>query len=250
MGGSGALRRYQVEVSSGGSSASPDRSVAKVDSDDGHKAPSEAGRSVIDAIRHIMLRTPLAVAVTDGEVEWTYKSLHHRSSVVAAGLLRHGIAPGSVVGMHLPRSADAIATMVGIMASGYVYLPLDPDYPRGRLQFMLDRAGAAAVISQDNDPDLYGTRRLWLPSPSQTSEAEAREIALSGSWLGGTCLNPKDRAYILFTSGSTGEPKGVEVNHGNLSLMIEWSVNVLDITSADSSATVTSFNFDPCLQEI
>jgi amino acid adenylation domain-containing protein len=136
------------------------------------------------------------------------------------------------------------------MAPGYVYLPLDPDYPRGRLQFMLDRAGAAAVISQDNDPDLYGTRRLWLPSPSQTSEAEAREIALSGSWLGGTCLNPKDRAYILFTSGSTGEPKGVEVNHGNLSLMIEWSVNVLDITSADSSATVTSFNFDPCLQEI
>jgi amino acid adenylation domain-containing protein len=205
---------------------------------------------VIDAIRDVMQRTPLAVAVTDGDMEWTYESLHHRSSMVVAGLLRHKVTRGSVVGMHLPRSADAIASMLGIMAAGCVYLPLDPDYPKARLQFMLERAGAVAVISRDDDPDLYGTHRVWLSAPSQTSEAEAREVALSASSLGVACLNPRDRAYILFTSGSTGEPKGVEISHGNLALMAEWSAKVLGVTSADGSATATSLNFDACFHEI
>jgi amino acid adenylation domain-containing protein len=243
MGGTGLLNRSQVESSSHGSPANSDRSI-------GNEAPSGRLRSVIDVIRDVMLRTPLAIAVTDGDIEWTYESLHHRSSVVAAGLLRNRITRGSVVGMHLPRSADAIATMLGIMTSGCVYLPLDPDYPRARLQFMLERAGAEAVISQDRDLDLYGTHRVWLPAPSQTSESEAREIALSAPSPEAACLKLKDRAYILFTSGSTGEPKGVEVNHGNLTLMTEWSAKVLDITSADGSATATSLNFDACFHEI
>jgi amino acid adenylation domain-containing protein len=170
--------------------------------------------------------------------------------MVVAGLLGHGITRGSVVGMHLPRSADAVATMLGVMAAGCVYLPLDPDYPQARLQFMLDQAGAAAVISPGDDRDLYGASRLWLPTPSQTWDPEETGIALSASSLGVACLDPEDRAYILFTSGSTGEPKGVEVNHGNLALMTEWLVKALDINSADSSATTTSLNFDPSLQEI
>jgi amino acid adenylation domain-containing protein len=244
------LNHPQVESSSHESSANSGRSIRNVGSGDRYGARSEAQRSVIDTIRDVMLRTPLLIAVTDGDVEWTYESLRHRSSLVVAGLLRHGISRGSVVGMHLPRSADAIATMLGIMASGCVYLPLDPDYPRARLNFMLERADATAVISQHNDPDLYGTHRLWLPAPSQTSEAEAREMAQAASSLGVEYLNPEDRAYILFTSGSTGEPKGVEVNHRSLTLMTQWSARLLDVNSADSSATATSLNFDACFHEL
>ena len=251
MGGTGLLNRSQVESSSHGSSSSSDLLAGNVSTGERHEAPLVARQSVIDVIRSVMLETPLAIAVTDGDTEWTYESLHHRSSVVAAGLLRHGITRGSVVGMHLPRSADAIATMLGIMASGCVYLPLDPDYPRTRLQFMLERSGAEAVISQDNDPDLYGSHRVWLPAPSQASEAEARDTALSAPSLGVTCLDSADRAYILFTSGSTGKLlPGVQVSHGNLTLMTWWSAKVLNITPADGSATATSLNFDACFHEI
>ena len=94
--------------------------------------------SVIHAIYGMMSQTPHAIAVTDGNLEWTYDALRRRSDIVARSLASHGITQGSVVGMHLPRCADAIATMLGIMASGCVYLPLDPSYPAARLRSMLE----------------------------------------------------------------------------------------------------------------
>ena len=106
-------------------------------------------RSVIRVIYDVMSQTPHAIAVTNGDLEWTYDALRRRSDAVAKSLASHGITQGSVVGMHLPRCADAIATMLGIMASGCVYLPLDPSYPSARLRSMLDRAGAVAVISHE-----------------------------------------------------------------------------------------------------
>jgi amino acid adenylation domain-containing protein len=214
--------------------------------------PSPTHRpSVIHAIYNVMSQTPHAIAVTDGPLEWTYAALRERAEIVAKSLAGHGITRGSVVGMHLPRCADAVATMLGIMASGCVYLPLDPSYPSVRLRFMLDRSDAAAVISDGNDPDLYGSHRIWLPSPSRL--ATEPEVPASGISVDSTEAEPfrmEDRAYILFTSGSTGEPKGVMVTHENVALMTEWLAKILSVTPFDASATVTSLSFDPSFQEI
>ena len=108
-----------------------------------------------------------AIALTDGDLEWTYDDLRRRSDIVARSLAGLGITRGSVVGMHLPRCADAIAVMLGIMASGYVYLPLDPSYPPARLRYMLDQAEAVAVISNGSDPDLMDPIGYGLLPPSQ-----------------------------------------------------------------------------------
>jgi amino acid adenylation domain-containing protein len=244
------LRRSQAESLPGPGSADIARLACSADASDRRESSSGIRVTVIGAICDVMLRTPFAVAVTDGDVEWTYDFLRRRLDAVAAVLLQKGITRGSVVGMHLPRSAEAIAAMLGIMASGCVYLPLDPAYPGARIRYMLDRAGAAAVISGVNDPDLYGPHRIWLPPPTEAAEAVTCEGALSTSSVEVACPDPKDRAYILFTSGSTGEPKGVEISHGNITLMIEWSAKVLGVTSSDSSATATSLNFDACFHEI
>ena len=209
------------------------------------------GPGVIRRIYEMMSQTPTAVAVTDGDVEWTYHALRRRSDAVVQTLRSRGFTRGSVVGMHLPRCADAIAAMLGIMASGCVYLPLDPSYPPARLRFMLDRSDAVAVISDRNDPDLYGSGRSWMPVPSQIPEEKAASTAEgSGYGPGEETFGPKDRAYILFTSGSTGEPKGVVITHQSITSMTEWSAKILGVTPFDASATATSLNFDACFHEI
>jgi len=201
------------------------------------------GSSVIQDIYQMMSRRPGAVAVTDGDLEWTYDDLRKHSLSVVRMIADRGIARGSVVGMHLPRCADAIAVMLAIMASGCVYLPLDPSYPAARLRFMLDQAGAAAVISNGDSAGLDEPPRTWITLPGQLAAGpETLPAELS--------LRPEDRAYILFTSGSTGQPKGVMVTHRNISLMNEWSARFLGITEADSSATSCSLSFDASFHEV
>jgi amino acid adenylation domain-containing protein len=212
---------------------------------------SEYRPSVIHDIYDVMSQRSDAIALTDGDLEWTYDDLRRRVDLVATSLTSRGITRGSVVGMHLPRCADAIAVMLGIMVSGCVYLPLDPSYPPDRLRYMLDRADAVAVISDGSDPDLYGAGRIWLPPSSQLATEPgvlAGELPVYSPEREN--FTPQDCAYILFTSGSTGKPKGVMVTHENITLMNEWSVKVLDFTSFDSSATTCSLSFDPNFFEI
>jgi len=207
------------------------------------ESPSSPYRSsVVHEIFDIMSQTPQAIALTDGDVELTYDELRQRAELVAKSLAHREITPGSIIGMHLPRSADAIAALLGIMVSGCVYLPLDPAYPAARLRYMLDQADAAAVISQDSDPEMYGPERIWLPAPSKLPAEDGSLAAAS--------FGPDDLAYVLFTSGSTGQPKGVMVTHENITVMREWGVKILGLTAFDSSATTCSLSFDPSFFEI
>ncbi len=198
----------------------------------------------------MMFQTPRAVAVTEGSEEWTYDLLRRKSELVAQSLDSQNIPRGGVVAVHLPRCADAIAAMLGIMASGRVYLPLDPSYPPSRLRYMMDQADAVAVISEKLDLHLYGSERVWIPALQQADHEQAEEVAPSVFSSESIPLELEGWAYILFTSGSTGRPKGVCVTHENVSAFTEWAVKSLGMTHEDSSATSTSLSFDLCFVEI
>jgi amino acid adenylation domain-containing protein len=214
--------------------------------------PSQEDRaSVIHEIYDLMSQTPNAIALTDGDVEWTYDDLRRRSDLVVRSLAIRGVMRGSVVGMHLNRCADAIAAMLGIMASGCVYLPLDPGYPPARLRQTLDQAQAVAIISNGSEPALLESSRIWIPAPSQLTEepgGSAGDPPIDSTER--LPFGPDDRAYIIFTSGSSGQPKGVMVTHRNLMTLMDWAADFLSMTPSDSSATSSSLSFDASIFEI
>ncbi|MGU7816360.1 amino acid adenylation domain-containing protein [Burkholderia sp. AW49-1] len=160
-------------------------------------------------------RQPDAPALITPAATLTYAALAQRASTIAAHLRRLGAGPETVVGMMLPRGANAIAALLGILKAGAAYLPLDPHYPPARLSYMLRDAGARFVLVPDDatPPDADGVVALrvagLLDAAGDLSEGEADAPPLPSSSL----------AYVIYTSGSTGEPKGVGVTHAGIANM-------------------------------
>ncbi|WP_416968655.1 amino acid adenylation domain-containing protein [Streptomyces sp. 4F14] len=145
-------------------------------------------------------RRPEAVAVTDVGRVLTYRQLSTASDDLARALIGSGARPGRVVAFSLPRSADVAVAVLAVLKSGAAYLPLDPDHPADRTAYLLADADPVCVISRD---------RLDVDCPVVSPEATAHKGELPD-------LHPADAAYLIYTSGTTGRPKGVVVEHRNL----------------------------------
>ncbi|MDI9240388.1 amino acid adenylation domain-containing protein [Lysobacter sp. LF1] len=149
---------------------------------------------------------PEAIAVVHGEGSLTYSQLDRSAGSLAARLRAAGVGVGDIVGVALSRSLESVTAMLGIIKAGGAYLPLDLSLPADRLRFMIEDAGVRAVVVLDaatTDPLPERVVRVAVHGD------DAPVQAVSG--LDGDAL-----AYVLFTSGSTGVPKGVEIRHRSL----------------------------------
>ncbi|MEV5205754.1 amino acid adenylation domain-containing protein, partial [Streptomyces sp. NPDC053720] len=156
-------------------------------------------------------RTPDAVAVVCGGVEVSYAELDARANRLARLLIARGVGAESVVGVCMGRGVDTVAALLGVMKAGGAYLPVDPEYPAERISYLLDHAGAVAVVTSAAVEGVLpsGVARVVADAPSV-----AEELArLDGGGLAGAGPRPENPAYVIFTSGSTGRPKGVVVEH-------------------------------------
>lgn len=147
-------------------------------------------------------------AVVDGNDRLTYAQLDERSNQLAHRLRAAGVGADSVVGVLLPRSVDAVVAVLGILKAGGAYLPLDPELPRRRLEFMLSDAGAKAVVSRRDIVSALADGAL----PTVLVDHLDRG-ADGGTTAPSVAIDPDNIAYVIYTSGSTGAPKGVAVPH-------------------------------------
>ncbi|MFL6120972.1 amino acid adenylation domain-containing protein, partial [Actinophytocola sp.] len=185
--------------------------------------------------------TPDAVAVVDGDRTMTYRELGDQVTACAGRLSGIGVGPGTVVALYLPRSADLVVAMLGILTAGAAFLPLDVEYPRQWSTDMLARSGADALITAGAADTLdFDGPVLDLGAPAVPAAHPAADVPVS----------PKSSAYVLYTSGSTGRPKGVEVPHGALSRLVRWSGERLGLRRSDRVAQRTPVAFDAGLWEI
>jgi amino acid adenylation domain-containing protein len=174
--------------------------------------------------------TPQAIALSAetpcGRVELSYAELDRRAEAVAAHLRSLGVNAGDVVGLRVHRSPDVVIGILAILKTGAAYLPLDPLYPTERVAFMLADADVDVVLTQRAFADELAALPascVCLDEPLPPPPAQAPPPAVPGSG--------EDLAYVMYTSGSTGQPKGVRVTHHNVLRLF--------------TATIARFGFGP-----
>ncbi|MDO9712576.1 non-ribosomal peptide synthetase [Paracraurococcus lichenis] len=182
---------------------------------------------------------PARIAVAAPDATLSYGALAARIDSLARRLLAAGIAPGSRVGIYLPRCADLVVAPLAVMRAGGAYVPLDPIYPPDRIAQIAEQAGLAAVIaSADGLPQSLAV--LPMVSPGEGG-ADTRPLPT---------VPPDATAYVIFTSGSTGRPKGVAVPHRALTNFLCAMRQVPGLAPDDGILAVTTLCFDIAALEL
>ena len=194
-------------------------------------------------------RHPEATAVLMGDAALTYRELEARSNRIARVLRARGCGKGSFVGLHLPRSLDAYAGLLGILKAGAAYVPLDPDTPAERVHRILTDASAPVLLGVSGlaaaiAPGPWSTLLLDLEGAALAHASEAR---LSRAETG---TAPEDPCYAIFTSGSTGAPKGVALAHRSVCNLVRAEGALFRVTAGDRVFQGFSLAFDASVEEV
>ncbi len=192
-------------------------------------------------------KTPHAVAVIIDERQLTYEELNNQSNQLAHYLIDLGVKPDTSVGILVERSFELAIGVIGILKAGGSYVPLDPNYPKNRLLYMLEQIDIKILLTQSginvNFPRqlhtvLLDTRLWWLSDSISIIDCPKTETA------------PENIAYVIFTSGSTGHPKAVAMPHSALSNLIQWQLENSECSAGSNTLQFSSFSFDVSFQEL
>lgn len=193
---------------------------------------------------------PHRIAVADGDFQLSYRELDLRSSQLAVNLLESGLCIEDRVGIFLDRSAGLIVAMLGILKAGGAYVPIDPDLPKERINYLINDAELnCLVISSsfcDRIDEVMGVDTVILEHIFE------RESIAPSNCQGRAFANilPNNLAYLLYTSGTTGKPKGVLVSHNNVNNLFNAVREHIDIKNTDTWTLFHSPSFDVSVWEI
>ncbi len=204
-------------------------------------------QSICDLLEDQAKKSPQSTALIFEGLKLSYFDLHEKSDALAHYLCRQGVKPGVVIGLSLPKNENLIIGILGIFKAGGVYLPLDPDYPKERLRYMIDDAKPAFLLTEAKIAN-----RLPIQASCQTflmdSDWEKTKNKESTNFSKAIEIQPDAPAYIIYTSGSTGNPKGIVVAHKSLPNVVQSRLNLYP--KAPVALLIGSISFDPTLLTI
>jgi amino acid adenylation domain-containing protein len=191
-------------------------------------------------------RKPDAIAVVHGQKEIRYDELNRRANQLAHYLRKHGVGLETRVGVLMERSIEWIVALLGIVKAGGVYVPLDGSYPAPRLRFMLEDAGVGLLLTERGQPKIVAeeeaTKVVYLDSGWEWLESESGENLEN-------VTEAENLAYLMYTSGSTGQPKGVGVPHRAINRLVS-NTNYVEFDESDCVAQISNASFDAATFEI
>ncbi|WP_199255569.1 non-ribosomal peptide synthetase [Mycolicibacterium mengxianglii] len=186
---------------------------------------------------------PEAPAVFSSLGDFTYAQLREQVLAVTATLRRRGVRPGDVVAVLGPKNAEQVPALLGIHAAGAAYLPIGADQPADRAHRILRSAGVQMVL-------VCGKHDAPLPIPSLTVAEAIQQGSPLAAQTQPERVDPADLAYVLFTSGSTGEPKGVEVTHDASMNTVEFINRHFEIGPSDRCLALSTLEGDLSVLDI
>ncbi|ETZ22624.1 non-ribosomal peptide synthetase [Pedobacter sp. V48] len=200
---------------------------------------SEIEKNVVQLINQVALLNPSKVAVSFNNEKLSYAELISKANQLALLLIKKGIKTGDIVALAADRSTSMMVSLLGILKAGAVYVPLDPEYPHERIEFMLEDSSAKILLVSSKHKNKYHSKAIEIIIEDVWSELDnyahvdlIREFKTS------------DLAYILYTSGSTGKPKGVKITHKNLANFLLSMQKYPGISSDDRLLAITTISFD------
>ncbi len=193
-------------------------------------------------------RAPGTLALSAGEVHWTYGELNSRADLLARRLRRLGAGPEVLVGLLLERSVELVVAVIAAFKAGAAFLPVDPSWPTERVERVLRDAGVCALVTTGSLLERYSLpgvaagRTVVLDSIDGIPDSDKAPV--------GSPARPENLAYVIYTSGSTGAPKGVELCHLGLSNLVSWSVRRGALKARDRVSMVAAPGFDASVWEM
>ncbi|NIE77849.1 amino acid adenylation domain-containing protein, partial [Pantoea sp. Ap-967] len=201
------------------------------------------GQTVHALVEAQAARAAETTAVSQGEQALSYGELNRRANRLAHRLLERGVQCGDRVALCLPRSVERVIGLLAVLKAGAAYVPVDPAYPAERIAYLLEDSAPALVLADSAISGLPGDLpRLDLDQQGSWHHDDSNPHV--------TGLDAHQLAYVVYTSGSTGQPKGVMIEHHTLANLVHWHCQAFALGAGERTSSVAGFGFDAMAWEV
>lgn len=182
-------------------------------------------------------KTPDNIAVVFENQKLTYRELNEKANSLACYLRENEIERNNIVGIMVKRSLEMIVSILAVLKAGACYIPIDPEYPQDRIEYMLNNSNTKLLLTFKRlENKVTFDNKLFVELDNELYNSNKDNLIHINK--------PDDLAYIIYTSGSTGKPKGVMLKHSNINNFIQGMCNVVDFNSRKTIVSVTTISFD------
>ncbi len=197
-------------------------------------------KTIQELIEEVAQNNPNEIAVVEEDKKYTYKELNEKANHIAKEIRKKGIKREDIVALSLERSIEMIIGILGVLKAGGGYLPIDPEIPKDRKDYILKDSGAKLLLTQKHLEYKGEIKQRYIDKESLKESDENLE----------NINKPHDLAYIIYTSGSTGNPKGVMIEHSGVVNLCKWLNSKYDFKKNKNIAQMTNYTFDVSIEQI
>ncbi|URZ00311.1 non-ribosomal peptide synthetase [Clostridium felsineum] len=200
-------------------------------------------QSIYELFKEKVLEYPNNISLVFKNEKITYKQLDSRVSELAKIIINFKIGKGNIVGIIVDRSLEMVVSMLAVLKSGAAYLPIDPEYPLDRINYIIEDSKVSLILTKKK----LDLNFNFIGDIIYLDDKKIYKLKKASSILERI---PKDTAYIIYTSGSTGKPKGVVIRHKSIVNTLHWRKNYYKFNSSDVILQLPSFSFDSSVEDI